>query len=322
MAGDELRTLLEQQIALMTDVATGGARIDDVQPEYIERRQEIRERLRELDLEDPNPHPDLWHWYAHWSGNFPKYAERRSYVRRLYQPLIDALDVQDGDDGVPGEAARPEQPLVVAAGDEAQPSGRSGAVRIHDGLLDDLPAVAIPNWDLLGKLEDIIRGAWPAALVSFVAIDRAGSYRAPSIESLNEAVEAAEHDPHEIHIYVDTNGDDRCTVLMQNHRPSRADVHSTSQMVVDHFVARVQEAFREHRQRPPTYEELQERAAYEQMLRDEQGPRYVNVVTDVQPIRKKTVWERARPVLYNPLFLAIGAPLIVGAITAIAVWLF
>jgi hypothetical protein len=88
----ELATVIEQQAALMVTVATGGPKIETKQREYTARRQQIREELRRLGLEDPNPYGDLWAWHGYWSQHLPTYASRRAYFRELYQPLLDALE--------------------------------------------------------------------------------------------------------------------------------------------------------------------------------------------------------------------------------------
>jgi hypothetical protein len=92
MEPEELATVIEQQAALMVAVATGGPRIEDRQKEYRTRRRQIREELRRLGLEDPNPYGDLWAWYGYWSQQLQGYASRRAYIRELYQPLLDALE--------------------------------------------------------------------------------------------------------------------------------------------------------------------------------------------------------------------------------------
>ena len=75
----------------MITVATGGPKIATVQAEYAERRRKIAESLRDLGLQDPNPHSDLWQWYAKWSTDLPSYAKRRTYIAGIYQPLLDQL---------------------------------------------------------------------------------------------------------------------------------------------------------------------------------------------------------------------------------------
>lgn len=92
MTDDELTAEIEAQRSLMVAVATGGPRIEEVNPEYIQRRDCISTELRRRGLEDPNPHGDLWAWYGRWSlGDMPSYVSRRAHLSELYQPLIDQI---------------------------------------------------------------------------------------------------------------------------------------------------------------------------------------------------------------------------------------
>lgn len=87
--------MLEQvdfQRSLMTAVATGGPRIDDVNLEYKNRRTVIGDGLPKLGLADPNPYTDLWSWYGKWSADLPNYRSRREYLRDLYAPLQTQLE--------------------------------------------------------------------------------------------------------------------------------------------------------------------------------------------------------------------------------------
>ncbi len=90
MTDDELIAEVENQRNLMTAVATGGPRIQDVNEQYIERRSRIAAELRRRNIDDPNPHGDLWAWYGRWSaGDMPGWNSRRVHVSKMYQPLID-----------------------------------------------------------------------------------------------------------------------------------------------------------------------------------------------------------------------------------------
>ncbi len=83
---------IEAQRSLMITVATGGPRIQEVNPEYQERRDRIAAMLAELDIPEPNPYSDLWAWYGKWSsGDLPSYNSRRQFISNLYSPLIDRL---------------------------------------------------------------------------------------------------------------------------------------------------------------------------------------------------------------------------------------
>lgn len=79
--------------AVMTSVATGGERIQDVNDYYRAREARIRRSLP-AEVSYTNPHTDLWEWYRHWKDNLSTYADRRRYVRELFAPTIEALAVR------------------------------------------------------------------------------------------------------------------------------------------------------------------------------------------------------------------------------------
>ncbi len=100
MTNDELLSLLEQQRNLMVAVATGGPKIQLVNDQYIQRRDEIIEELRARALSDPNPHGDLWAWYGRWSsGDLASWASRRTHLSEMYQPLIDQIKARQPSTG-------------------------------------------------------------------------------------------------------------------------------------------------------------------------------------------------------------------------------
>jgi AcrR family transcriptional regulator len=101
IAASNLIGAIESQRDLMIDVATGGARIQEVNDTYKQRRDAIRRRLQELGIhDDPNPFQDLWEWYHRWSnGDLPTYRDRRAFLRELYSPLMRQLsDIESGAD--------------------------------------------------------------------------------------------------------------------------------------------------------------------------------------------------------------------------------
>lgn len=111
----DLIKAIEAQKASMIAVATGGPRINMVNPEYEIRRQEIRPALDKLSIPDPNPYADLWSWYGKWSdGSLPTYQSRRHYISDLYQPLLDALG-----SGTRAAAIQPSDPTGWARVDRS-----------------------------------------------------------------------------------------------------------------------------------------------------------------------------------------------------------
>lgn len=92
---DALIEELERQAALLTAVATGGPRIQDVQGEYQDRRRRLIDALQRRGLGYPFPWQDLWQWYGHWTGTgLGTYGERRVAIRELVAPTIAALEQQ------------------------------------------------------------------------------------------------------------------------------------------------------------------------------------------------------------------------------------
>ncbi|OAV50925.1 hypothetical protein A6U98_07810 [Rhizobium sp. WYCCWR10014] len=78
------------QKEMMISVATGGQRIQDVNDYYRARHVDLKSSVPALGLSYSNPHDDLWSWYHYWRAHLPQYADRRQYVRELFDPLIAA----------------------------------------------------------------------------------------------------------------------------------------------------------------------------------------------------------------------------------------
>ena len=77
---------------MMTEVSTGGPRIEAVNARYRETYSYLTERLDEIGLRNPIPYADLWDWYGKWSnGDLPTYRSRRDYVRNLLGPIEDHI---------------------------------------------------------------------------------------------------------------------------------------------------------------------------------------------------------------------------------------
>lgn len=101
-AGSVLAELLIHR-AMMIDVATGGARIQDVDDYYRAREVRIRKALPS-DVVYDNPHEDLWDWYRYWSANLPQYRDRRLYIRQLFGGAIEAISMRSS---LPSEEREP-----------------------------------------------------------------------------------------------------------------------------------------------------------------------------------------------------------------------
>lgn len=95
----ELLKELEAQRNIMVSVSTGGARIQAVNAQYVERRELIAEALAERHIEDPNPYSDLWQWYGKWSSDLPTYQSRRAFIGEIYNPLMVRLRKECQNEG-------------------------------------------------------------------------------------------------------------------------------------------------------------------------------------------------------------------------------
>ncbi len=85
----DLIRLIDKLKATMIAVATGGPRIGEVNHGYQEDFRTLSDALQARDLDNPNPHDDLWSWYGRWSqDDLPSYQSRRVYIGRLFEHLI------------------------------------------------------------------------------------------------------------------------------------------------------------------------------------------------------------------------------------------
>jgi hypothetical protein len=81
-----------QQRDLMINVATGGARIQNVNREYEERQSRIKLDFIKYGIEDPNPYISLWKWYERWKqGDLPAWQDRRRFICDMYDPIVQRL---------------------------------------------------------------------------------------------------------------------------------------------------------------------------------------------------------------------------------------
>jgi hypothetical protein len=91
---DRLRAEIDYETATLIGVATRDIAIEDASADYKRRRRIIRQGLRALGLDDPNPWPELWSWYGFYKEReeLGTYQARREHVIRRYQPLLTALE--------------------------------------------------------------------------------------------------------------------------------------------------------------------------------------------------------------------------------------
>lgn len=106
MKDEELIQKVEGLRNVMVSVATGGARINEVNESYQREYRRVDRELRRRNIENPIKYADLWEWYGRWSsGDLPSYASRRSFLAELFNPLLERL--RDVAAGRVGEAVEP-----------------------------------------------------------------------------------------------------------------------------------------------------------------------------------------------------------------------
>ena len=103
---EQLISAIDKIKSKMIAVATGGPKIETVNKDYKELYAELDSWLQKLGLDNPNPYKDLWDWYGRWrQGDLPQYVDRRAFIQKLYQELIDTFNKstseQERDEFVP-----------------------------------------------------------------------------------------------------------------------------------------------------------------------------------------------------------------------------
>ena len=86
------RGLLDQVVAKLIDVATGGQPIKSADAQYKHLLSELEIALGKLGLATTIPWESLGDWRGHWRANFETYRERRDYVTALVAPTRAELE--------------------------------------------------------------------------------------------------------------------------------------------------------------------------------------------------------------------------------------
>lgn len=92
----------EELRELMTAVATGSPRINDVNGSYQRVFANVAAELARRRIDNPITFGSLWDWYARWSsGDLPTYHTRRTFISELMNPLINRIRTGHGDEQEP-----------------------------------------------------------------------------------------------------------------------------------------------------------------------------------------------------------------------------
>lgn len=80
------------QRGLMIDVATGGARFNDVDDYFKARQRRIDRLLTARGMTNPVEFESLWDWYRLWTEQeLTSYSERRRFVYDLFRPVLQSV---------------------------------------------------------------------------------------------------------------------------------------------------------------------------------------------------------------------------------------
>lgn len=74
---------------IMTSVSTNGARIQEVEEEYIENYNVLNKWLQALKIDNPNTYTTLWIWYGKWKADLSTYQSRREHIIGIYSELVE-----------------------------------------------------------------------------------------------------------------------------------------------------------------------------------------------------------------------------------------
>lgn len=90
----ELIEEIEDLKKILIKVAT-GTKIQEVNDEYKEKYNKVKQALEIIQIDNPNNFTDLWDWYKFWcipTNNLGKYAPRRDYINHLHKPLLNSIN--------------------------------------------------------------------------------------------------------------------------------------------------------------------------------------------------------------------------------------
>ena len=88
----ELRQNIDTIRGIMVSVATGGDRIQNVNERYQILNSTVKSTCNKLGIPFYNPFESLWDWYGKWKADFPKYQERREYIRDLFAQILSEIE--------------------------------------------------------------------------------------------------------------------------------------------------------------------------------------------------------------------------------------
>lgn len=102
MTDEELLAAIETLRQTLTEVATGGARIQEVNAQYQRNYALVSAELTRRRIQNPIMFGSLWDWYGRWSsGDLPTYQSRRIFLSALINPLVNRIRTGIAEEHIP-----------------------------------------------------------------------------------------------------------------------------------------------------------------------------------------------------------------------------
>ena len=96
IGGESARNQLERDLLAIKDVlisvATGGARINEVEERYKKLQKVVSRQCNQLRIQYDNGFESLWDWYGRWRDGLTTYQSRRDFISELLKPTFAAFD--------------------------------------------------------------------------------------------------------------------------------------------------------------------------------------------------------------------------------------
>jgi hypothetical protein len=102
--------------SLMNKVSTGKAERKDKEAEYEEIRKQLKEYFLKFGITDPNPFSSLEDFYGYYNLKMEHWAERRDFVRQMYERVEQAIDnalKKGGGIEIDNETVQNQKPKIL-----------------------------------------------------------------------------------------------------------------------------------------------------------------------------------------------------------------
>ncbi|MCW4011285.1 MAG: hypothetical protein NWF05_11830 [Candidatus Bathyarchaeota archaeon] len=89
---EDFSNKISTMIGFLVRAVTDDPRIKDKEMEYQTLRRQLSAYFSKFNLTDPNPFPTLERFYAFCKVQYARWADRREYIKRMYDPFLTAVN--------------------------------------------------------------------------------------------------------------------------------------------------------------------------------------------------------------------------------------